>query len=274
MNESTSTDIPGFLADLDIKKMLLSRIEFELRKNNYKNAAQYIFFILREIGLDAKASNQLYSYCANLSGDHREILRKRLNIESEKRKIHISRYSSLLQALGLNLDGRDLGPSTAQKMKNRMKSLLGELNRLTSQAPLLLGVYSFEVQRGNRQERRGFSVDERIVISLESPVAGYVTVFHLDNEGNTALLYPHAKTDKIYVEANNEKRIGIKAEPPLGRHFLKAVWTAKPSIDVAAIDFCDQYSSILVLERIIESVKGSDATQWRQATAEFEVIDE
>ena len=158
-----------------------------------------------------------------------------------------------------------------------LKDLVMELTVLTSGAHFSCTTCSFEpdlMRRDGLQENTYFP-GERIVISVESPEKrdGFLAVFHYDEEYNLAMIFPDRPGVDTSLKAGIEKRIGIEAARPVGKHYLKAIWTAKQIIDPEKVKFEGDASAAALIKNFLTSVHTLGRERWFETVSEFEVIE-
>ena len=118
-----------------------------------------------------------------------------------------------------------------------------------------------------------YCLGERIVISIESPEKrdGFLTVFHYDDDYNLSMIYPDRPGADTSLKAGTEKRIGIIASKPLGRHYLKAFWTSQEMIDPDQIGQGTDTEIVAILDAFIATLRTLRTDDWIESVAEFEV---
>lgn len=167
--------------------------------------------------------------------------------------------------------------------KERQIFMIEELDDLKSEVSLpclisnydtISGMPNFDnVMRGGEQEKVSHVLGERVIIRMKPPKDGYLTVIHYDDEHNLNLLFPHKATDETLIRAGKEKNIGIEAREPIGKHYIKAIWTSNQMIDPKKINFSKKSDIASALEEFLSSLKELRSDEWMESLATFEIIE-
>jgi len=167
-------------------------------------------------------------------------------------------------------------------LRERANLVIDELKSMASKAPLPFIIVPYEeisvmpdfnaVRGGAEPKKITYTIGERIVIRIKAPMDGYLALFQYDDENNLRLLFPHEATDETFVEASKEKNIGIEAKKPLGKHYLKAIWTSTQIIDPKKVNFTEKSEINSTIEKLTNSVQKMKPDEWMVSVKEFEVV--
>ena len=164
-----------------------------------------------------------------------------------------------------------------------LKSLVEKLSIIKSNNLLRyrIGAYDYDsIMRGMEDndgtvvetQTTSYTIGDRIVINIQPDKDGYLTLFHYD-DNNLELLFPHSATDNTFVTNTKGKRIGIEAKEPLGKHYLRAIWTYNQIIDSERIDYSDETNILYSVEYFINSLNELSSDEWMDSIVEFRVLE-
>lgn len=197
--------------------------------------------------------------------------------------IHSEGVDNLLQYFGnkeikgkfSELSSKQHGESSL--IPEGLKDLVKELSVLTSGAHFSCATnpYVPDPTRHDGLHEDTYYPGKQIVISVESPEKrdGFLTVFHYDDEYNLAMIFPSKPGVKTFLKAGIEKRIVIEAAKPLGKHYLKAIWTSKQIIDPEKVKLEDEAGTAALIETFLTSIHTLRSEDWLESVSEFEVTE-
>ena len=137
---------------------------------------------------------------------------------------------------------------------------------------------AFEAVRGADQapEERRYRPGTELVISMEAPADGYVTVFHgCEETGKVELVFPREADDNPHVLAGQEMPpIAGTVEGPPGEHWLKIIWTSEVVIDLAQHDLMNEYGRGLAVQEFCDRLDELRDEDFRITLFEYEVLSE
>jgi hypothetical protein len=172
-------------------------------------------------------------------------------------------------------EGQPLKHIVSKESTEKPKALIDKLGTLVSEISFQCSAYTFDTVKGTEQRRSRFAVGEPIIIYVEAPKVsdGHLTVIHYDDEYNLGMLFPNKKSDSTLVKPGQEKRLGLQAGKPTGRHYLKAIWTSEQIIKPEIVDFEDKSNVGSCIDDLLNSISDLSERDWMVSYAQFEVID-
>lgn len=112
-------------------------------------------------------------------------------------------------------------------------------------------------------------------LEVSAGSGGYLTVIHIDSEGNIHLAYPHGERggSDISIGEGESRNIFIKVTPPLGEASFKVFITRHRIIDPAGIEFNDKESEFSFIRKFLDEIKGMNSDDFSASTKNYIVID-
>ena len=188
---------------------------------------------------------------------------------------------------------RKLGrPTTKEERKNSLavviedapRRLIEGLRNIVSMQPIICTMRplssSDRLPAFHLAPTMGHSADmfvrgESIIISIKSPkkADGYLTVYHYDNENKLSMLLPYDENSQTFVNAGEEKEIFIRAAKPLGKQYIKVVWSSILIVNPKKVDYKDASKVASTISKLIDTLKALDHDNWMATTIEFQVYE-
>jgi tetratricopeptide (TPR) repeat protein len=187
----------------------------------------------------------------------------------------------ILQKLFEIMEDGSQKPHETEQYKEMPAFIIANLNGLTSDSFICktssLGdaQYRGDVQQDQKPSKAVYTLGEPIIVYIEMPLEndGYLAVFHYDEKYNLNMLFPKEISDDTFVNAGKEIRVGLTAEEPIGRQYIKAIWTDKQTIQSAAIDFDDNESVAAAIKEFLKTIYEIDDIKWLESVKDFEIIE-
>jgi hypothetical protein len=160
-------------------------------------------------------------------------------------------------------------------LKEKIKRLIGELSGLTSKDSFSCKAYSFGVLRGGDFKDAPLGVGDPFIITIKASKGkdGYLTIFHYSGEDHLEIIFPRTSNDMTAIKAGEEKRIALKAHPPTGRHYIKAIWTSIQLIDPQKSFLENNSGTMNLAENFLRNLSRLETEQWMDSIEDFEVIE-
>jgi hypothetical protein len=113
-----------------------------------------------------------------------------------------------------------------------------------------------------------------VVISLEAPADGYITVFHWHEEtGEVTLLFPQSEDDQSRVSKGQEVSVSGEATIPVGKQGFKAIWTKGPLKVHEQHVLHAESGSIPFIEEWFDELIDLSEGEFAEAELRYEVIE-
>lgn len=235
---------------------------------------------------DKKVKKETVDILANLQAEKAEKLKDQGNI-TEAIKCYEEALElkpgdeKILQKLFEIMEDRSQKPHETEQYKEMPAFIIANLNGLTSDSFMCktssLGdaQYRGDAQQDQKPSKAVYTIGEPIIVSIEMPAEndGYLAVFHYDEKYNLNMLFPRETSDDTFVNAGKEIRVGLTAEKPIGRQYVKAIWTDKQAIQSAAIDFDDNESVAAAIKEFLKIIYEIDNIKWLESVKDFEIIE-
>jgi len=124
-----------------------------------------------------------------------------------------------------------------------------------------------------REKSNRYIVGDSFGIRVDIPQDGYLTIFHYTESGTINLEFPILSMDESYLSGGSKKTICFDVKEPFGRHFLKAIWTAKPLIDTSSIDLSHETAKKNMEMKFMERLDQLRKGYCHQMVYEYEVVE-
>jgi hypothetical protein len=144
------------------------------------------------------------------------------------------------------------------------------INNLTRNGAPVLGTLKV-----GETDKNIYKMGTNINICIEMPPKrdGYLSVFHYNDKHNLEMIFPSKKTDSTFIKASLEKIIKIKVSKPLGKHYIKAIWSSKQLLIPNQIAFNNPVAVTFTMEDFLESILKLNNDEWMEFVEEFEVVE-
>lgn len=166
-------------------------------------------------------------------------------------------------------------PSKTIPRSKRLEDLIDYFQELKPKYSFPCRIYRYDplgiTHRGTHKDL--YTIGERIVIVIEPPKDGYLTILHYDEDFNLNMIFPSKTSDDTFVEKRKDKRLGIEAQEPIGKHYLMAIWTTSQIIDPKKINFANQAEVASTIGTYLNSLAELKADERSQSLAKFEVFE-
>ena len=156
-------------------------------------------------------------------------------------------------------------------LRSKLIDVINKISAPKSNIALGLSIVQADAVKGDKKTNNIYKVGEIVIISIDTPKNGYLTLLHYDDHYNLRMIYPDKEIDEAFQKAGEVKRIPIKAKPK-GKHYLKALLTSRQLIEQDNLYPHDDELNISAIGKVLESVNGLDDDEWIESIAEFEVV--
>jgi hypothetical protein len=157
--------------------------------------------------------------------------------------------------------------------------LLDRLKGLLSKLSFPVSIYepAFGAVRGADQapEEREYKSGTDLVLSVEAPADGYVTIFHgCEETGEVELVFPWKRKNNPKVSGGQRvEPIRGETEGPPGRHFFTLIWTRERPPDPRKFDLHNEEERKEAEKEFLDDLCKLNEEDWGTATLYYEVTD-
>lgn len=111
-------------------------------------------------------------------------------------------------------------------------------------------------------------------LEVSADSGGYLTVIHIDSEGNIHLAYPHKEKggSDVLITEGESRNIFIKVTPPLGEASFKIFITRHKIIEPTGIEFRDKESELTSIRKFLDEIKHMNSDDFSASTKNYIVI--
>ena len=128
-------------------------------------------------------------------------------------------------------------------------------------------------EEGSKKSNR-YNVGESFGFRVGMLRDGYLTIFHYSEDGNIDLQFPVLPEDESYLSGGSKKVFDYDVKEPFGKHFLRAIWTAKPLIDLESVDPSSETEKKNIGMKFIDRLAQMGKDDIQQVVYEYEVVEE
>lgn len=115
-----------------------------------------------------------------------------------------------------------------------------------------------------------YRIKDTLELEVEAPGAGHVVVLHYaDRPEGISLFFPADPDHDTSVKKSGKKKISGTVSGPIGKHFLKVIWSSSPLINPATVSFDKPEGAI---RELVITLTRLDKNEWRTKTYEYEVV--
>jgi hypothetical protein len=159
-------------------------------------------------------------------------------------------------------------------IKEKAKSLVERIKALISDTSLPCRCYGFETARSHAHKENTYNINESIVINITAPQErdGYLTIIHYDKAFNLRLIFPTNSCDTTLVKSGVEKEFGINLTGPIGKQYVKVIWTASELLNPKDVRFKNTDELILDIGRFLDALEIQEENNWMEEVLKYEVI--
>jgi len=122
------------------------------------------------------------------------------------------------------------------------------------------------------REKPSYTIDEKIVFSIDVKADGYLVVIHLDESENLTLVLPSTSQEDGFVKGGSVKRISGVVTGPKGDQYFKVFWTSKKLLNSEMIDYQDPSLVEFLIEQYVDAIMKLDENEWIETKYDFVVI--
>ncbi|MBF0397827.1 MAG: DUF4384 domain-containing protein [Desulfobacterales bacterium] len=123
----------------------------------------------------------------------------------------------------------------------------------------------------NQDEDNRCIIGEQKILKLKSPINGYVAVFHHSPYGEVNLIFPNDLEKNNFLNADESLDIPFTFSEPVGKHFIKAIWTEEQLLNSDKIDFQNKGAILKAVEDYLKALLNLDKDKGHAINIEFEV---
>lgn len=117
-----------------------------------------------------------------------------------------------------------------------------------------------------------YVVGDNLGIRIDIPKYGYLIIVHYTEDGNINLVYPECSEDETPLRSGSKKDVFYNVKKPLGKHYLRTIWTAEPlSVNVPA-EFSSDTERMNMFMKLIDRLSQSRTDDIQQKVCEYEVV--
>jgi hypothetical protein len=164
------------------------------------------------------------------------------------------------------------------KLENQTESLWTKISDFVSSLSVPVSIYApaLESVRGVEPEpqERCYTRGTDLVISIEAPADGYMTVFHgCEETQKVELVFPLESDDDPRVLAGKEiSPIAGTVEGPAGKQWLRVFWTREMIMDPTAYRLEDVLERERASEAFLDAMEYLDKADFAIGTWEYTVV--
>jgi hypothetical protein len=255
--------------DFDIEEMYAQRIEYEIKKRNFRNAAKYIFILMREFSLSHGLIHKIQIEIMNLSYHEKITFFACLNQENKYIKKCDVQLRGRERSNAFNKLKLDLLENLIEREEKL--NLVRKLEAIISGIPLSFVAGRLKATMNSSKDVNNYIPHEYILFSIRSKQNGYLTVFHYDDNGNIEMLFPKRKKDDVYLKTNFQITVGYETSELPGNKYVKAILTFRKIIHPEKIHFDNEIILFREINEFISSVSMLNKEEFAETTLSYKV---